>query len=439
MVTPEGVAPRAIHIRDGTITAVTSFGEVASGARVVEGGDAAVLPGLVDSHVHINEPGRTDWEGFLTATRAAAAGGVTTLIEMPLNAVPPTTTAAGLEAKLATVRGKLTVDVGFWGGIVPGNGAEIEPLWRSGVYGFKCFLVPSGVDEFAPVGEAELRQVLPVLARLGAPLLVHAELPGPIERATVALRPGTGRRYADWLASRPPEAELGAIELVIRLAREYRARVHIVHLSTARAIPAIRSARRDGVAISVETCPHYLHFAAEDVPDGACALKCAPPIRERSNREELWGAVGNGELDLVASDHSPCPPELKQLDSGDFFGAWGGIASLQIGLPVVWTGCSRRGMGLETVARLMAAGPARLAGLANKGRIATGCDADLVIFRPEAQFEVEEGRLFHRHHLTPYAGARLNGVVERTWLGGELVFDSGEFPGGPRGQVLRRN
>ena len=441
VVTPDGVAPRSIHVRGETIVSVKAHDAVPRDAHLVDAGDAVILPGLVDTHVHINEPGRTDWEGFETATRAAAAGGVTTLVEMPLNAIPATTTAEAFRLKAESARGKLVVDVGFWGGVVPGNTPEVEPLWQAGVFGFKCFLVPSGVPEFANVTEADLRAAMPVLARLGAPLLVHAELPGPIE-AAVELETCVawdGRAYRCYLESRPRAAENEAIALMIRLCRAFGTRVHIVHLSSSDALPMLDEARRDGLPISVETCPHYLNFAAEEIPDGACAYKCAPPIRERGNNEALWGALLGGRIDLVASDHSPCPPALKRLETGDFGAAWGGIASLQLGASVVWTGLRARGGGPEHMARWMSERPAGLAALDHrKGRITPGCDADLVIFRPEGEYVVDPAQLFHRHKVTPYAGARLAGVVERTYLRGEIVYENGKITGAPRGRVLSR-
>ena len=447
VVTPFGVRPQSVHIEGERIAAVKAWDDT-GGGELVDAGDAAVMPGVVDTHVHINEPGRTDWEGFETATRAAAAGGVTSIVEMPLNSIPATTTVAALLEKLAAAgaqprsraaQNKLSVDVGFWGGVVPGNTAELEPLWKAGVFGFKCFMVPSGVAEFEHVTERDLREAMPVLARLGAPLLVHAELPGPIDEAAdlEACQAWEGREYSCYLASRPREAEHQAIAMVIRLARETGARVHIVHVASADAAPMLALARQEGVRLTAETCPHYLHFAAEDIPDGGCQYKCAPPIRERENNERLWRALKDGVLDLVASDHSPCPPALKQLDAGDFSTAWGGIASLQLALAVTWTGAAARGGTLADVAGWMSAAPARLAGLDAKGAIEAGRDADLVIFRPDAEFVVDAAGLYHRHPVTPYAGARLRGVVERTYLRGSLVFDQGRFTGG-HGKVLLR-
>ncbi len=400
--------------------------------------NSIVMPGIVDTHVHINEPGRTEWEGFSTATRAAAAGGITTLIEMPLNSIPATTTAAGFREKLAATAGKLWVDVGFWGGVVPGNGIELRPLWESGVFGFKCFLVPSGVEEFVHVAERDLRGALPELSALKAPLLVHAELPGPIAEAEKKLTKADPRLYSAWLASRPRAAENEAVELLVKLARELGARIHIVHLSSSDAIATLQKAKSEGLAVSVETCPHYLTFDAEDVGDGRTEFKCAPPIRETGNREKLWAALGDGTIDFIATDHSPCPPAMKLLEAGDFLRAWGGIASLELSLPAVWTEASSRGYALPRLAEWLCSGPARLAGLERKGRIAVGYDADFVIWNPDGRFSVDPAKLHQRNKVTPYAGRELSGVVETTFLRGRKIFDRGELSHSPLGQILRR-
>jgi allantoinase len=432
VVTPEGVRPAAVYLQQGKIRRLGPVEEIGTRLPVIDCGDFVVMPGLVDTHVHVNEPGRTEWEGFATATRAAAAGGVTTLVDMPLNSVPATTTREALRAKRAAAAGQCHVEVGFWGGVVPGNSGELEGLLEEGVLGFKAFLVPSGVEEFPSVGEADLREAMPMLARHGAVLLVHAELPDPVD-AAAGVWEGAGpeglREYGRYLRSRPDAAEVEAVELMVRLCRETGCRVHIVHVASAEVLPVLRRAREEGLPVTAETCPHYLTFAAEEIPDGAVACKCAPPIRSGENRERLWEALREGVLDLVASDHSPCPPERKRIDSGDFRGAWGGIASLQLALPAVWTEARQRGFTLEDLAERMCAAPARLAGLGDrKGRIAPGYDGDLVVWDPEASFVVEPRELHHRHKVTPYAGRRLFGVVRQTVVGGESVYDNGRFP-----------
>ena len=415
VVLPDAIAPRSVHIREERIVFVGDYDEVVEDCEVIEAADdAVVMPGLVDTHVHINAPGRTEWEGFHSATRAAAAGGVTTLVDMPLNSIPPTTTLANFETKLETARGDCFVDVGFWGGVVPGNTPELARMFAAGVVGFKCFLVPSGVDEFPHVTEDDLREAMPELTRLGAMLIVHAELPGSIRTD------GADGDYRSFLNSRPRAAENDAIELMIRLSREFDTRVHIVHLSSADALPQLREAQEAGVKITAETCPHYLHFTAETVPEGATEFKCCPPIREETNREELWDGLRDGTIDFVVSDHSPCPGEMKLRESGDFMKAWGGIASLQLRLPVVWTEARRRGFSLEDVTRWLCANPARQVSLApQKGSIAVGSDADLVIWNPDQQFTVAASSLHHRHKITPYQGEVLNGVVQKTFLRGQ--------------------
>jgi allantoinase len=436
VMTPEGVRAASVHVRGGRITSLGEYDDLPAGLAPVEAGEAFLLPGLVDTHVHVNEPGRAEWEGFASATRAAAAGGVTTLLDMPLNAIPATTTVAALDAKRAVARDRLAVDVGFIGGLVPDNLDQLRELHQAGVHAFKCFLVPSGVVEFPSVGEPELREALPILAELGALLMVHAELPGPIVRAAASLE-GPPDRYDTWLGSRPPEAEVDAVRLLASLALEYEARIHIVHLSAAEALPNLISARRAGAWLTAETCPHYLTFAAEEVPDGATEFKCAPPIRDHENRDRLWEALGQGHLDAVVSDHSPCPPSMKASDSGSFVAAWGGVASLQLGLSAVWTGARARGIPLDRVIEWMSAGPAAVAGLgASKGAIAPGRDADLVFFRPDDVFQVDAARLRHRHAVTPYHGTRLAGVVEATFLRGVEVFRRGVADAPPAGRLL---
>jgi allantoinase len=418
VVTPAGEVAGCVGVRDGRVAAVEPLEAALAGERTITlSGDEVLLPGLVDTHVHVNEPGRTEWEGFASATRAGAAGGVTTILDMPLNSIPPTVDVAALEVKRKAAAGRLHVDVGFWGGAVPGNLDTLRALHDAGVFGFKCFLLDSGVDEFPPLGVEELDRCLRVLATFPALLLVHAEDAETVRRAP----PARGGRYADFLRSRPREAENLAVAQVIECARRSGARVHVLHLSSADALPLLRGARRDGVRVSVETCPHYLTFDAETIPDGATQFKCCPPIREAGNRELLWRGLADGTIDLVVSDHSPCTPELKRFGDGDFGAAWGGIASLQLGLPAVWTAARARGHTLVDVVRWMAKAPADLAGLRRKGRIAVGADADLCMFAPDQAFVVDAGRLHHRHPVTPYAGRRLTGAVRGTWLRGHEV------------------
>ena len=515
VVLPDGVRPASLYVSDGTITDVAGYDE-APGApsavaapgippgraeSVYDVGDLIVSPGIVDTHVHVNEPGRTEWEGFETATRAAAAGGVTTIVDMPLNSIPATTTVEAFEAKRSAARGRCHVDVAFWGGVVPGNASELEALADAGVRGFKCFLVPSGVDEFPPVGERDLRKAMPILARRGVPLLVHAESADVINRCMVADRridrgadtrvrpydsthldteagrdgpmcppgrrgpmrppgrggpmcPAPGSNYSAYLATRPPEAEVDAIRLMIRLAREFRTRVHIVHVAAEEAVDELARAQNDGVAITAETCPHYLSFAAEDIPDGATEFKCAPPVREARHRDALWNALARGTLALVATDHSPAPPALKC--PGDFMRAWGGVASLELSLSATWTGLAARPEHapdrvdhlapafvprheLSPLARLstwMSAAPAALAQLHRKGRIAVGCDADLVIWDPDQTRIVDPLALQQRHKLTPYAGRCLRGVVHATFLRGQQVWDGGRLTCPASGHLL---
>jgi len=431
VVLPGGERPASVHIESGRIVSIGGDeDETPPGAEIVECGDLVVSPGIVDSHVHVNEPGRTEWEGFDTATRAAARGGVTTIVDMPLNSVPATTTVAGLDAKRRAARGRSHVDVAMWGGVVPDNEADVEPLIDAGVRGFKCFLVPSGVSEFAHVEEPTLRRVMPGLARRDVPLLVHAELPE-------ALREHRGRpeSYRDYEATRPVEAERAAVDLMVTLARETGARVHIVHVSSAAGADAIAAARADDVPITGETCPHYLTIADGEVPDGATEFKCAPPIRGAGERDALWRALESGALDLVATDHSPAPPSMKC--PGDFVRAWGGIASLELSLAVVWTRAFERGRAPSDLAAWMSAAPAALAGLSGrKGRIAPGYDADLVVWDAGREFTVDPADLQQRHKLTPYAGRRLRGVVHTTYLRGERVWDRGRLATPDRGQLL---
>lgn len=443
VVTPLGTLPAALIVEGGAIRAVCARDELA-GLGVAEDdrhdfGDLAILPGLVDTHVHINEPGRTEWEGFYTATSAAAAGGYTTLIDMPLNCLPETTTVAALEAKRAAAKGQCFVDWMSWGGAVSDNQAHILPLARAGVPGFKCFLIYPGCDGFTMIDQRQLEAALPSIATSGLPLLVHAELAGPIVQAVDKLRKADAdwRSYATYLASRPDEAELQAIRLMIRLCREYRFPLHIVHLATAEALGELQDARGEGLPITVETCPHYLHFAAEQIPDGATLFKCAPPIRSMANREQLWQGLRDGIVDMIVTDHSPCSPAMKRAEEARFDLAWGGIASLSVALPVIWSECRARGLSLDHLVRWMSSAPAALAGIGGRaGALVAGRDANFVVFDTDAAFMVEAGRLHYRHTVSPYLGESLHGVVCRSYLRGEVVFANGSVIGTPQGGEL---
>ena len=459
IITPTGVIEATLIIADGKISEVLAGKVEREGIPFESFGNKVIMPGVIDAHVHINEPGRTEWEGFETATKAAAAGGITTMIEMPLNASPVTTTAAALKVKLEAAQGKLHVNVGFHGGVIPSNIDDLDELLSAGVFGIKPFLTHSGIDAFPNVTEADLRKALPILKKHDATLLVHCELESGAQLSVVGssvaqasgegaqlsvvsssvaqggarepARPGQlatdnqTRSYAVYLASRPAKWETDAIALMIRLSEEFDVHVHIVHVSAAEALPLIRDAKKRGLRISAETCPHYLVFCAEEIPNGATEYKCAPPIRERANNELLWEALKDGTLDFVAPDHSPAPPDIKEQQSGDFMKAWGGIAGLQFLLPAFWTGAKDRGFSLEDVTRLLCEHPAQFLGLKQKCRIAAGCDADLVIWDPEASFVAKEEMIQHRHKLTPYAGRRLFGMVERTMTKNVPVLEHG--------------
>jgi allantoinase len=439
VVTPHGIKPAAVLVENARILDVVPQDQLPAQFSVKDFGEGAILPGLVDSHVHINEPGRTEWEGFRTATRAAAAGGCTLLVDMPLNCLPATTTVAALEAKRRAASGQCCVDWMAWGGVVSDNQEHIEGLAAAGVAGFKCFLIHPGIDGFTMVNEWELRAALPHVARTGLPLLVHAELPGPVDAATCRLTEADWSKYATYLQSRPDEAEISAIQLMLSLCREYRFRLHIVHLATSQALDMLRTAKSEGLPVSVETCPHYLHFSSEKILDGQTLFKCAPPIRTLENREKLWQGLREGVIDLLATDHSPCPPEMKRIDERSFRTAWGGIASLSLALPVMWTEAHGRGFTLADIARWMAEGPAQLAGCAShKGRLAKGFDADFVVFEPEVEILATEEHLPYRHRISPYLGERLRGVVKATYLRGNCVFADGKFPGEPIGREFRR-
>lgn len=420
VMTPAGERDGAVIVDDGRIEAIVARTAVDKLIPVYDCADLALLPGVVDTHVHINEPGRTDWEGYQTATRAAAAGGTTTLVDMPLNCIPVTTSVKAFEEKLAALQKKLSVDCGFYGGFVPGNEGDLLPMARRGVLGFKSFLVHSGIDDFPNVTPADLLRGMPEIAKCRVPLLAHAELELP-GAPTVS-----GNQYSSYLNSRPKEWENAAIRLLIEQSRQTGCPVHVVHLSSAEAVPLISDARRSGVRISAETCPHYLTFAAEEIADGDTRFKCSPPIREKQNQEALWASLARREIDFVVSDHSPCAPHLKHLERGDFDKAWGGIAGLQFGLVSVWTGAQARGVSLDDLVRWMSAGPAALVGLTGvKGAIAPGYDADLVVFDPAKKGQIHAKNVLHRHKVTPYAERHTTGSVEATFLRGHLVFERG--------------
>jgi allantoinase len=458
VLTPQGLAPATLLVEGERIAGVRSWSDVPVAAQLHDFGDLVILPGLVDSHVHINDPGRTDsegvrWEGFSTATRAAASGGVTMLVDMPLNCVPETTDVDALEAKRAAAKNQSWVDWAAWGGVVRGNSESLLPLAAASVPGFKCFLIHSGIDGFSWVDEAELRLALGKLRGTGLPLLAHAEVAGPVNAATESLNAADAdwRKYSTYLASRPDAGEVKAIALLIRLAEEFDTPIHIVHLASAKALPLLAEARGRSAPITVETCAQYLWFAAEEIPDGATEFKCAPPIREMANRDALWAGLESGLIDMITTDHSPCPPAMKRPksgpDEGRFDLAWGGIASLGLAMPVVWTALEQRGMdsagSMKRIAKWMASAPAMLAGLAGtKGVLAEGADADFVVFDPAAAWTVTPEDLHFRHKLSPYIGAQLRGRVLETWLRGEQIFNLNEgansFIGPPRGRELVR-
>ncbi|MCZ4653606.1 allantoinase AllB [Gordonia amicalis] len=429
-LTTAGIVAREIGIRGGRVVAIEPLGSGLAGSEVIElADDQVMIPGLVDTHVHVNEPGRTEWEGFDSATRAAAAGGVTTLIDMPLNSIPPTVNVDALAEKRAAAQGKTHIDVGFWGGAIPGNEDDLRGLHDAGVFGFKCFLLHSGVDEFPHLTADEMEADMAKLAEFDSLMIVHAEDSRAIDNAPSP----EGDDYARFLASRPRGAENLAIAEVIERARWTGVRAHVLHLSSSDALPMLASAKNDGVKITVETCPHYLTLLAEEVPNGATAFKCCPPIREAGNRELLWEGLLDGTIDCIVSDHSPSTIDLKDPENGDFGVAWGGVASLQLGLSLIWSEAKKRGIDLPQVIEWMASKPADLAGLPTKGRIALGCDADFAVFEPESAHIVDVNRLHHKNPVSPYDGRALAGVVTGTWVRGQRVdFET------PRGRMLRR-
>ncbi|WP_328535923.1 allantoinase AllB [Streptomyces sp. NBC_00344] len=432
VITPDGTRAAAVSVARGKITAVLPHdAPVPAGATLQDFGDDVLLPGLVDTHVHVNDPGRTEWEGFWTATRAAAAGGITTLVDMPLNSLPPTTTVGNLRTKQEVARSKAHVDIGFWGGALPGNVKDLRPLHDAGVFGFKCFLSPSGVEEFPELDQQQLTASMTEIAGFGGLLIVHAEDPHELDAAPHL----SGPKYADYLATRPRVSENTAIEALIDVAQRIGARVHVLHLSSSDALPLVAAAKRAGVRLTVETCPHYLTLTAEEVPDGASEFKCCPPIREAANQDLLWDALADGTIDCIVTDHSPSTADLK---TDDFATAWGGISSLQLSLPAIWTEARRRGRSLEDVVRWMSTATANLVGLEQKGAIAPGRDADFAVLAPEETFTVDPAALHHRNPVTAYAGKTLHGVVRSTWLRGVRIASDGTLTE-PTGRLLDRS
>lgn len=434
VVTPEGTQKAVILITDGLITDILPD-LPPDNIPVISAGTNVIMPGIIDPHVHINEPGRAEWEGFDTATKAAVAGGITLLVDMPLNSSPVTTSAKAFDQKLNAAQDKLNTDCGFWGGLIPGNEKEIEPLIKKGVLGFKAFLTHSGIDDFPNVTEADLRKAMPLIAKRGLPLLVHCEL----QSSVGSWQSTDSRSYIQYLNSRPRKWEDDAIALMIRLCEEFNCRTHIVHLSSADSIKQIAKAKERGLLLTVETAQHYLYFTAEEIRDGQTQFKCAPPIREESNNEELWKALKHGTIDFVATDHSPAIPGMKELTSGDFMKAWGGISSLQFALPALWTAAKKHDCSLYDIAKWLSEKPAALAGKQDsKGKIAIGYDADLVIWDPDKKFTVTENSIRHKHRITPYLNEELYGVVEQTWLAGEKIFDNGKFLHLNKGKITLR-
>lgn len=432
VITPQGTRAASVTVSGGKIAAVLAYdADVPAGARIEDLGDDVLLPGIVDTHVHVNDPGRTEWEGFWTATRAAAAGGITTLVDMPLNSLPPTTTVDNLRTKQEVARTKAHIDVGFWGGALPDNVGDLKPLHDAGVYGFKCFLSPSGVDEFPHLDQDRLATSMAEIAGFGGLLIVHAEDPHELDAAPHK----SGPKYTDYLDTRPRVSEDAAIEGLIGLAKRLGARVHVLHLSSSNALPLIAAAKREGVKLTVETCPHYLTLTAEEVPDGASEFKCCPPIREAANQDLLWDALADGTIDCIVTDHSPSTADLK---TDDFATAWGGISGLQLSLPAIWTEARKRGHSLEDVVRWMSTRTSELVGLDQKGAIEAGRDADFAVLAPDETFTVDPAELQHRNRVTAYAGKTLSGVVKSTWLRGERILHGGEFSE-PAGRLLERN
>ncbi|MDC0479949.1 allantoinase AllB [Candidatus Marinimicrobia bacterium] len=431
VLTLEGEKPAAILIKGEKILDVVSIENIPENCPTEDMRNNVIMPGLVDAHVHINEPGRTDWEGFETATKSAAAGGITTLVDMPLNCIPVTTTVDALNQKIIATIDQLWIDCGFYGGLIPDNIQDLESLADAGVLGFKAFLSPSGIDEFPNISEKHLREALPILAKKGIPVLVHAELENE------ATSSEENKTYKYFQESRPKSWENNAIKLLIQLCREFNVHIHIVHLSSADILPEIAQTRKDGFPLTVETCPHYLHFSSERISDGDTRFKCAPPIWNGENRENLWAGLEEGIINFITSDHSPCTPELKNLEAGNFEKAWGGISSIQFALPVIWTECKQRGYSLEQLINWMSKQPAKFVGMDDlKGQISPGFDADLVCWNPDKKYIIKKEAIHHKNKLTPYEGESLYGVVNATFLRGQKVYENGQFLGNPKGKIV---
>jgi len=434
------VRPATLIIRGGMIDEVVPGSLEKHELPVEDVGDLIVMPGLVDTHVHINEPGRTEWEGFDSATRSAAAGGITSVVDMPLNSTPVTTSADALARKIDSIAGKLWIDCGFWGGVIPSSLGDLEELVEAGVLGVKSFTIDSGLDDFPPIGETHIRHAIRILDGYRVPYLIHAEL----NRSDRKL-PIIGTSYRSFLESRPCQWENDAIAMLIRLCQEARneeidAHIHIVHLSSADALVPIAEAKAGGLSMTAETCPHYLTLCAEDIPDGKPLFKCCPPIRGKENQERLWKGLLDHVVDFIVSDHSPCSPELRRLDTGDIEQAWGGISSLQFGLSIIWAEAQQRGVDLIQVIDWMSTRPAQFAGLGDrKGRLAPGYDADLVVFDEGGSYCIKPEAIKYRHKVTPYEGRLVQGVVKATYVRGQKVYSGGKFSDAPVGKHILRH
>lgn len=432
IVTPTNIVEGIICCNEGKILSIKAYNSNIE--NIIDVGELFVLPGVIDPHVHINEPGRTEWEGFNTITKAAIAGGVTTLVDMPLNASPVTTTVVAFDAKIKATSNKLNCNCGFWGGVIPGNENEMEGLIKKGVLGFKAFLTHSGIDEFPNVTENDLRKAMPIIAKHNLRLLVHCEL------SKVLSFQESESSYLNYMNSRPREWEDNAIELMIQLSQEFNCKVHVVHLSSSNSIKKIQEAKSKGIPITVETSQHYLYFSSEEIGNGKTEYKCAPPIREKENNIKLYKALEENIIDFVATDHSPCTPNLKELESGNFMKAWGGISSIQFALSVLWTVVKNNNGSIHQLVKWLSENPAKCIGFKNtKGKIEIGFDADLIVLNPEEKFTVTESSIHHKNKITPYLNKLLCGVVHQTYLKSKLVFNNGEFITLQQGELLLKN